>query len=149
VGLGPGPDGGQPRAEEVGDDVIGRTDEDRPIADARVAGDVPDHLGVVVGGQECLVLAAVGHWQPADEISQPCVGSPFLLRVLVQVVVEFPRLVADPQVVRVLAGNVWKTMKLARRISSIFRQAWKQCRSWSAHSFSMWPDSLASSAEAG
>src|SRR6266480_574000 len=43
----------------------------------------------------------------------------------------------------------WKTMKLASRISSIRRQAWKQCRSWSAHSDSMWPDWLASAREAG
>ena len=37
-------------------------------------------------------------------------------------------------------------MKLATRISSIRRQAWKQCRSCSADSDSMWRDSLASCA---
>ena len=40
-------------------------------------------------------------------------------------------------------------MKLATRISSIRRQAWKQCRSCSADSDSMWRDSLASSRLAG
>ena len=40
-------------------------------------------------------------------------------------------------------------MKLATRISSIRRHAWKQCRSCSADSDSMWPDSLARNALAG
>ena len=40
-------------------------------------------------------------------------------------------------------------MKLASRISSIRRIAWKQCRSCSADSLSMWPDSFASCALAG
>src|SRR5947209_4547226 len=40
-------------------------------------------------------------------------------------------------------------MKLASRISSIRRIAWKACRSCSAHSDSMWVDSFASSALAG
>jgi hypothetical protein len=40
-------------------------------------------------------------------------------------------------------------MKLATRISSIRRIAWKQCRSWSPASLSMWPDSDASSRLAG
>ena len=34
-------------------------------------------------------------------------------------------------------------MKFASRISSIRRIAWKQCRSCSADSLSMWPDSFA------
>ena len=81
-------------------------DEDRPVPDPRVAGDVLDHLGVVVGGEERLVVAAVGHRQPADEVGQPAVGGALLLRVLVQEVVELPRLVADPQVVVLLADDV-------------------------------------------
>ena len=40
-------------------------------------------------------------------------------------------------------------MKLATRISSILRMAWKACRSCSADSVSMWADSLASQALAG
>src|SRR6266542_2264952 len=43
----------------------------------------------------------------------------------------------------------WKTMKLASRISSMRRMAWKACRSCSADSDWMWADSLASSADAG
>ena len=52
------------------------------------------------------MLAAVGHRQPADEVGQPDVGGGLQLRVLVQVVVELPRLVADPEVVRVVADDV-------------------------------------------
>ena len=40
-------------------------------------------------------------------------------------------------------------MKFASRISSIRRIAWKQCRSCSADSLSMWPDSFARYALAG
>ena len=65
-----------------------------------------DHLGVVVGGQERLALAAVLHREPADEVRQPDVGGALLLGVLVQVVVELPRLVADPEVVVLLAHEV-------------------------------------------
>ena len=43
----------------------------------------------------------------------------------------------------------WKTMKLASRISSMRRIAWKQCRSCSADSLSTWCDSLARNALAG
>ena len=52
------------------------------------------------------MLAAVGHRQPAHEVGHPRVAGPLLARVLVQVVVELPRLVADPQVVAVLAHDV-------------------------------------------
>ena len=104
--LGPVADRRQAGAEGVGDDVVGVADEDGPVTDARVAGDVLDHLGVVVGGQEGLAFAAVGHRQPADEVGEPGVGGAFLLGVLVQVVVEFPGLVADPQVVVLFAGEV-------------------------------------------
>ena len=65
-----------------------------------------DHLLVVVAGQERLVVAAVGHRQPADEVGQPDVRRPLLLRVLVQVVVELPGLVADPEVVLLVADEV-------------------------------------------
>ena len=52
------------------------------------------------------MLAAVGHRQPADEVGQPRVGGALLLRVLVQVVVDLPALVGDPQVVVGLADEV-------------------------------------------
>jgi hypothetical protein len=85
------------------------------VADARVAGDVLDHLGVVVGGDERLARAAVGHGQPADEVGEPGVGGVLLLRVLVQVVIEFPGFVADPQVVVLLAGQVVEDHKVGQQ----------------------------------
>ncbi len=45
-------------AERQRHDVLGRADEDRPVAHAGMPLDVLDHLGVVVGGQERLVRAA-------------------------------------------------------------------------------------------
>jgi hypothetical protein len=99
-------DQGERGSERVGDDVVGVADEDRVVADSGVAGDMLDHLRVVVGGQERLVLAAVGHGQPADEVGQPDVGGPLLLGVLVQVVVQLPGLVPDPEVVVLVAHQV-------------------------------------------
>ena len=76
-------------------------------------------------------------------------AEPLQLGVLVQEVVDVPGLVADPQVVGLVATRSWKTMKFASRISSIRRIAWKACRSCSADSVSMWRDSLARCALAG
>jgi hypothetical protein len=84
----------------------GVSDEDGAIADPREARDVLDHLGVVVGRQVRLVLAAVVHRQPADEVGQPDVGGRLQLRVLVQEVVDLPGLVADPEVVLLVADHV-------------------------------------------
>ena len=69
--LGPLADPGQVGREPLGHDVLGVADEDGLIAHAREARDVLDHLLVVVAGQERLVVAAVGHRQPADEVGQP------------------------------------------------------------------------------
>ncbi len=104
--LGPGADLRQVRPEPLGHDVVGVADEQRAVAHARVTGDLLDHLGVVVGGEERLTLTAVLHRQPADEVGQPHVSGALALRVLVQEVVDVPRLVADPQVVRLLAHDV-------------------------------------------
>ena len=104
--LGPVADLRQVGAERVRDHVVGIAHEHRSVAHAREARDVLDHLGVVVGGQERLVLAAVLHRQPAHEVGQPHVRRALLLRVLVQVVVELPGLVADPEVVVLLAREV-------------------------------------------
>ena len=52
------------------------------------------------------MVAAVGHRQPADEVREPDVRGPLLLGVLVEVVVELPRLVSDPEVVLLLADEV-------------------------------------------
>ena len=87
-------------------DVLRVADEDRAVAQAREAGDVLDHLGVVVRGQRRLVLAAVRHRQPADEVGQPHERRPLEPRVLVQEVVEVPGLVADPGVVLPLGHQV-------------------------------------------
>ena len=95
----PVPDARQLRAEHVGHDVAGVADEQRAVAQAREPGDLLDHLGVVVGGQRGLAVAAVGHRQPADEVGQPDVRRALEFGVLVQEVVEVPRLVAHPRVV--------------------------------------------------
>ena len=104
--LGPVADQRQAGTESVGDDVVGVADVERAVAEAREALDVLDHLRVVVRGQERLMLGAVLHRQPADEVGQPHVRGLLLLGVLVQVVVELPRLVADPEVVVVVADDV-------------------------------------------
>ena len=65
-----------------------------------------DHLGVVVGRQEGLAVAALGHRQPAHEVRHPRECRPLQLRVLVQEVVDVPRLVADHQVVLALRDGV-------------------------------------------
>ena len=98
--LGPVANRRQLGAEAVGDDVVGVADEDGTVTDPREAGDVLDHLGVVVGGQEGLVLAAVGHREEPDEVGEPHVLAPFQLGVLVPEVVDVPRLVADDEVVQ-------------------------------------------------
>ena len=68
--------------------------------------DVVDHVAVVVCGQVALALAAILHRQEADEVGHPGERDTLLARVLVQVVVELPRLVADPQVVALVAYHV-------------------------------------------
>ena len=97
--LGPVADRREVGAEAVRNDVVGVADEQRPVAHAPVPSDVLDHLGVVVGCQVGLVRAAILHRQPADEVCEPHVCRSLLLGVLVQVVVELPRLIADPEVV--------------------------------------------------
>ena len=104
--LGPVADQGQVGPECVLDDVVEVADEHGAVTQSREAGDVLDHLGVVVGSQERLVVAAVRHRQPADEVREPDVRRALQLRVLVQVVVELPRLVADPEVVLLIPHQV-------------------------------------------
>ena len=60
----------QVRPERVGHDVVAVADEDRTVAEARVARDVLDHLGVVVGGEERLGSppSAMGS-QPTKSVS--------------------------------------------------------------------------------
>ena len=106
VGFRPRADQREVGAERVGDDVVRVADEDRAVAHSREPRDVLDHLGVVVGRHERLPLVAVRHREPADEVGQPDVGGALLLGVLVEVVVDLPRLVADPEVVLVVAHDV-------------------------------------------
>ena len=96
----------EPGAERAADDVAGLPDEQREVADARVARDVLEHLRVEVGGQRGLALAVLRERQPADEVGQPRERCRLVLRVLVQEVVELPRLVPDPEVVRLRADDV-------------------------------------------
>ena len=149
VRLGPFPDRRQPGAEGVRDDVVGLADEDRPVADRRPARDVLDHLGVVVRGQVRLALAAVGHRQPADEVGQPHVGGGLELRVLVQVVVELPRLVADPEVVRLVADDVVEDHEVREQDLVHPADRLEAVQVVAGRLGSMWCDSFASSALAG
>ena len=106
VALGPVADHRQPGPEALGDDVIGVAHEQREVADLGVLGDVFDPLGVEVGGQETFPRVPTVHRQEPDEIAQPHVRHPLLAGVLVQVVVELPCLVADPEVIALLAHDV-------------------------------------------
>jgi hypothetical protein len=65
-----------------------------------------DHLGVVVGDEERLVISPVGHGEVADEVGQPHVRSPLQLGVLVPVVIDVPCLVPDDQVVAPLLNHL-------------------------------------------
>ncbi len=72
----------------------------------RVALDVLEHLGVVVGGQVRLGVASRRHRKEADEVGQPGERRRLQLGVLVQEVVDLPGLVSDPDVVPLLAHDV-------------------------------------------
>ena len=78
---------------------VRRADEDGAVAHAGMALDVLDHLGIVVGREEGLVLATCGHRNVADEVGEP--GEPGLLELgmLVPVMVDVPGLVSDDEVV--------------------------------------------------
>jgi hypothetical protein len=102
----PHTDRGQPRPELVRNDIVRVADEHRPVAQRPQPGPLLEHLGVVVGSQRRLPVAAGRHRQPADEVGQPGVRSGLQLRVLVQEVVDVTGLVADHQVVPALGDDV-------------------------------------------
>ena len=102
----PRPDARQPGTEVVLDHVVRVPDEHRPVPHAREPGALLDHLRVVVGGQRRLARTAVGHRQPADEVRHPREREPLELGVLVQEVVDVPRLVADHQVVAAVGHHL-------------------------------------------
>src|SRR5438105_690382 len=79
--------------------------EDGAVAGSWVAGDVLDQLGVVVGGQERFAVAAVGHWDPANEIGEPAVGGGLEFGVLVEEMVDVPALVGYPEVIGLGFGD--------------------------------------------
>ena len=101
--LDPLADRRQPRAERARDDVLRVADEQRAVAHGGEARDLLEHQLVEVGAQERLALAALRQRQPAHEVGQEHERRALVLRVLVQEVVDVPRLVADPQVVGLLA----------------------------------------------
>ena len=105
---------GQIGAERAGNDVVGVADEDRAVAQPRIARDLLDHLRVVVGREKRFAVAAVGHGDPADEIGHPDVRRAFLFGVLVQEIVELPGFVADPEIVRLVAHDVVEDHEVVR-----------------------------------
>ena len=86
-------------AEGQRHDVLRIADKDRAVAHAGMALDMLDHLGVVVGRQESLVLAARRHRHEADEVGEPGERCLLQLGMLVPVVVDVPGLVGDHEVV--------------------------------------------------
>ena len=63
-------------------------------------------LRVPVRGEGGLGGAALGHRQPAHEVGEPRVRGPLELGVVEQEMVDVPALVDDPQVVRLVGGQV-------------------------------------------
>ena len=104
--LGPFANDGQIGAEALRHDVIGISDEDGSIAYAWIAVDVLDHLRVVIRRQCRLFVTTIRHGKPANEVRQPRIRRSLLLGILMEVVIDLPGLVADPQVVRFLADQV-------------------------------------------
>ena len=126
---------GRPGPERVGHDVVGVADEDRAVADAREPGDVLDHLGVVVGGRGRPRARRRRASAASRRSRSASVGGASSARGSRAGSSRAPR----PR--RRSTGRSgssrttsWKTMKLATRISSIRRIAWKQCRSCSPDS---------------
>jgi len=76
------------------------------VAHLRKSLDVLDHLRIVVCGDAGFALGAVRHGQPADEIRHPDEGRALLIRILVEEMIDIPRLVADDEIVMVLANGV-------------------------------------------
>ncbi len=93
----------EPRPERSRHDVLGIADEDRGVAQPRIAFDVRDVLGVVVAREPRLRFV---HRQPADEVGEERVRRGLQARILVQEVVDLPRLVPEPEVIVALAHDV-------------------------------------------
>src|SRR5437870_4449212 len=106
MSLGPCSHLRQPRSKCAGNDIFGPPDEDGPVTQSWKALDLLDHLCVVVGSQRNVAFAKGRHRQPTNEVRQPDMSSLFQLGVLVQVIVDLPRLIADPEVVFAFAHRV-------------------------------------------
>ena len=71
--LGPVRDLGQVGPEGLQDHVVAVAHEYGPVADAGEPGDVLDHLGVVVSGEECLGTPPSGMgMKPTKSVSHTC-----------------------------------------------------------------------------
>jgi hypothetical protein len=99
VRLGPVTDLREPWTEGRVDDVVGVPHEKRAVAHAREAGDLLDHLGVVIGRQNGL-MSVCRHGHPADEVRDPDESGALQLGILVEEIVHVPRLVAHHEVER-------------------------------------------------
>ena len=96
----------QPRPERLRHDVVRVPDEDRAIAQPPVSRPLLEHLGVVVGGECGLGIPSARHRQPPHEVGHPREREALQLGVLVEEVVDIPRLVADHEVVIGLVDDV-------------------------------------------
>ena len=86
-------------AERQRNNVLGVANEDGAVAHAGVPLDVADHLGVVVGGQERLMVAPRWHGHVPDEVGEPGEPGSLQLGVLVPVVVDVPGFVGNDEIV--------------------------------------------------
>ena len=113
IPLHPVADSRQAGAELVRHHVARVADEHGAVPQCGEAGDLLDHLGVVIGGQGLLPRPAVRHRQPAHEVGHPGVGRALELGVLVQEVVDVPGLVADPQIEGLVFGQLGEDHEVA------------------------------------
>ena len=96
--------------------VIVVTDVKRPVPDMSVTSDLGQHLGVVVRGQPGLPRPCRAvHRQPAQKVGHEYIGRSLQLGVLVQVMVNLPGFITDPQVVWHLPHNVKKDREVGQQ----------------------------------
>ena len=87
------------------------------IARSRTRGyrfDLGQHFRVVIGNEFDFTRAAARHRQPAHEISQPNIGGAFFLGIFMQKVVQLPRFVTDPEIVRLLSDDIVKDHEIGQ-----------------------------------
>ena len=101
-------------AERAIEHVLGIADHQRQIADVGVMREVIDVLRVLLPRAPRLARVVLVHRHEADEVGEEHVRRGFELGVLVQVVVEVPALVADPQIVVAAFGDVGEHHEVGR-----------------------------------